>query len=115
MDHPGADRTYMIPFLFMTLSDRYPMLRWFARKSLLALGEHRDDDLLNGLEAWDYIASDSEREAFVQLLWSRWAALDKGGISVPAGLPLDENLMPVSEQVEMLTAQRRNKEIEIGE
>lgn len=110
-DHPDASRQFLVPFLLLTLEDRYPMLRWFAQHSLRKIAP----GLTAGLEDWDFIAPREERAELIGILEQRWAATDKTGLDVPDGLPLDANLVPVEERVAALTALRANKEIEIGE
>ena len=110
-------RVMLVPFLLMTLEDRYPMLRWLARKSLLAIGERAPATLgwLAALGEWDYIAGGADRAPMVQGLWERWEALDKQGYRAAGALPLDDNLMPRPAVVEEMLSRRSNREIEIGE
>lgn len=112
LSHPGAQRHYLVPLLIITLTDRYPMLRWFARMSLLEIAPPA---VSRGLAQWDFIAPAAQRQALVDEMWQRWAALDKSSLTRPHGLPLDDNLMPDWDQVRVYLSQRANKEIEIGE
>jgi predicted CXXCH cytochrome family protein len=113
IDQGPADRKFLLPFLILTLSDNYPMLRWFARRSLLALDGNKD--LTEGLAAWDYIADEELRQPLIDKLWQRWRQIDPQQVARPDGAPLDDGAQPLWPQIEALTALRANKEIDIGE
>ena len=101
----------LIPFLLLALEDEYPAVRWFARRSLLALDHPA---LAPELTSFDYLGEPDLRAralARLQVLWREHAATLP---PAPAWAPLTADWQPRAE-VAALRVLQTSKRISIGE
>ena len=116
-----AARLWAVPFLLLSLEDRYPAIRHFAFRGLLALCRRAQIAVPATREAsrlpeFDYLAEAPERAAVIAAWWAWWKALDKSAIARPGpAVPLDQDLMPDRAQVAALTARQNRDVVAIGE
>ena len=113
-------RLWAVPFLLLTMEDRYPAVRHFAYRGLASLYRRAQaaGDLRWSppLPDFDYLAETPVRDAALARCWSWWQALDRRGIPHPGpAVPLDAELMPIRAAVAPLTAQQSRNVIAIGE
>lgn len=115
----AEQRMWAVPYLLVTLEDRYPIMRWFARDSLLAIerrwtaqGETRFAQVLDD---FDFIGDVTERKNRVEALLQSFAALDKSSWPRPANVGLDEQWRPDLAQLHQLLTMQTGKDINIGE
>ncbi len=112
-------RLWAVPFLLVTLEDRYPAVRHFAWRGLQSL-HRRARAAAPGFPAplpeFDYLADADDRAAAVARAWAWWRALDRRRIPHPGpAVPLDAELMPIEATVAALTARQARSAIAIGE
>ena len=116
-------RLWALPFLILTLEDRYPAVRHFAYRALRQLAEHTSDASSSSAPArvsppppFDPLADPHDRERAIAAIWSWWEALDKRGVPHPGkAVPLDENLALDLRLVQTLRATQESHAINIGE
>jgi len=117
----AAARLWAVPFLLLTMEDRYPAVRHFAYRGLSILCRRAQAAVPGAraaarLAAFDYLADAPARSATLERWWTWWRALDKSRIPHPgAAVPLDSDLMPIRAEVAELTMQQDQKVIAIGE
>ena len=116
-----AARLWAVPFLLLTLEDRYPAVRHFAYRGLTRLCR-RAEDLAPGTSritpppAFDYLADAPARAAALDRCWAWWRAVDKSRLAHPGvAVPLDPDFMPVRADVQELRARQDQNAIAIGE
>ncbi len=108
-------RLWVVPFLLITMEDRYPAIRHFAYRALRTTVE-RAGVSVDGLPVFDPQAPPEVRRDAVARWRAWWAGLDKRAIPRPgAAVPLDESLLPVAARVEPLLAAQDNNAVSIGE
>ncbi|HKQ58943.1 MAG TPA: cytochrome c3 family protein [Candidatus Eisenbacteria bacterium] len=114
-------RLWAVPFLLLTMEDRYPAVRHFAYRGLVSLcrrAADRDPGVRPALAlpAYDYLAEPGTRAASLAAWWSWWGALDKRRIPHPGPeVPLGPDLMPVRSRIAALTRDADHETIAIGE
>ena len=113
-------RLWGVPFLLLTMEDRYPAVRHFAYRGLSRLV--RRAQTASGAPAsaplpdFDYLADGPERDEALARCWSWWRSLDRRRIPHPGpAVPLDPDLMPIHTEVAALTARQSRNVIAIGE
>jgi predicted CXXCH cytochrome family protein len=116
----GFARMWPVPFLLLAMEDRYPAVRHFAWRGLLALydraGAMPGARGLGGLPEFDYLADEATRTKTLAGLWRWWGAFDKSRVPHPGrAVPLDSNLMPIPAEVAALRAKQEQNVIAIGE
>lgn len=115
----AQQRMWMVPYLMITLQDRYPIMRWFARDSLLAIErrwvEQGQPRFAQPLDDYDFIGDAAERQRRVSLLLTAFTQLDKSDWSKPIQAGLNEQWQPDWVTVETLLRQQTGKDINIGE
>jgi hypothetical protein len=107
-----------VPLLLMTMEDRYPAVRHFAHRGLVALVRRTTSSRLpaGALPDFDYLAEPPARAAALAQLWQWWRALDKSRIPHPGpAVPLDAELMPRRTEIAALIARQDPQVIAIGE
>jgi hypothetical protein len=118
---PARGRAFLVPHLLQALEDRYPTVRYFARKSLIdldgAMAQARvGPGLAAELERFDYIGPAAERASAVAALRSAWAAAGKGAFaSPPPQALLDARFVLDEAAARRLLALQSAKAIHIGE
>ena len=119
-DDPIA-RLWAVPFLLVSMEDRYPAIRHFAHRGLRRLREGAAAAEPGSMWAtpelpeFDYLADAAVRERVVEKWWTWWREADKSNIPHPGpAVPLDGNLQPLL-VVADLVALQDDKIIEVGE
>jgi predicted CXXCH cytochrome family protein len=114
-------RLWAVPFLLLTMEDRYPAVRHFAHRGLASLFQRAEAVTpgawqVSQLPAFDYLADAPARAAALERWWAWWRAADKSRIRHPgAAVPLDRDFMPVRAAVDGLRARQDQNAIAIGE
>jgi predicted CXXCH cytochrome family protein len=117
----AESRLWAVPFLLVAMEDRYPALRHFAYRGLLALCRRPaagDPAVAQAfaLPPFDYLAEAPARAAVIAQWWNWWRALDTRAIPHPgAAVPLDQDLMPDRARVAALVARQDPSLVAIGE
>ncbi|MHC5012266.1 MAG: cytochrome c3 family protein [Planctomycetota bacterium] len=115
------ERAFLVPHLLFALFDRYPAVRWFARRSLVSLGsELAEAGVATGLadEAalFDYLADPAAREAAARSMLEAWTRSRPADLpEPPEGSLLDAEHRPDMDEVLRLVRMQSTKLIQIGE
>lgn len=116
------ERLWAVPFLLISMEDRYGAIRHFAYRSLKSLVaragaiDSQLDESTSRLSRFDPQASVQERRRVVQQWRDWWARLDKRRIRHPGtDVPLDAQFQPLEPVVKSLLMSQDDKDISIGE
>lgn len=115
-------RLWAVPFLTISLEDRYPAVRAFAYRSIRALVDRAaaaDPGVARaaaGLPWFDPQADAAARAEAVARMRAWWDALDKRGVARPGdAVPLDDQFRPDAAVVQALARSADEHPISIGE
>lgn len=115
----AEQRMWAVPYLLVTLEDRYPIMRWFARDSLLAIEKRwvgqGQDRFAQALDDFDFIGDVADRKQRVETLLKSFATLEKSAWPRPRNAGLDLQWRPDSVQLQRLLIMQTGKDINIGE
>lgn len=111
------DRRWLLPHLALALEDRWPTVRWFARRSLRAILADADlPDVRAALRDYDHIGPAPERVRRAgDVLRAAGAGIAGLGITIPEGALLDAAGRPDAARVAALRSLQGTKSIRIGE